>query len=117
MAVDVEDAMHRDPVTCGPDDTVELVATLMHDNEVPASRSWRTAGWSASSPGVTSCGPSSPAATRGRSGPDVRPGPGRPRAVAHDVGLLVERAAPAAVCAVVKADGYGHGAVPWPGPR
>ena len=33
-------------------------------------------------------------------------------AVAHNVGLLVERAAPAAVCAVVKADGYGHGAVP-----
>jgi alanine racemase len=33
-------------------------------------------------------------------------------AVAHNVGLLVERAAPAAVCAVVKADAYGHGAVP-----
>ena len=33
-------------------------------------------------------------------------------AVAHNVGLLVERAAPAEVCAVVKADGYGHGAVP-----
>jgi alanine racemase len=32
-------------------------------------------------------------------------------AVAHNVGLLVERAAPAAVCAVVKADGYGHGAI------
>ena len=33
-------------------------------------------------------------------------------AVAHNVGVLVERAAPAAVCAVVKSDGYGHGAVP-----
>ena len=33
-------------------------------------------------------------------------------AVAHNVGLLVERAAPAEVCAVVKADGYGHGAAP-----
>lgn len=33
-------------------------------------------------------------------------------AVAHNVGLLVQRAAPAEVCAVVKADGYGHGAVP-----
>ena len=33
-------------------------------------------------------------------------------AVAHNVALLVERAAPAEVCAVVKADGYGHGAVP-----
>ena len=32
-------------------------------------------------------------------------------AVAHNVALLVERAAPAEVCAVVKADGYGHGAV------
>ena len=34
VAVDVEDAMSSDPVTCGPDDTVEIVATLMHDNEV-----------------------------------------------------------------------------------
>jgi alanine racemase len=32
-------------------------------------------------------------------------------AVAHNVGLLVERAAPAQLCAVVKAEGYGHGAV------
>ena len=34
VAVDVEDAMSPDPVTCGPDDTVEVVATLMHDNDV-----------------------------------------------------------------------------------
>jgi alanine racemase len=33
-------------------------------------------------------------------------------AVAANVATLVERAAPAEVCAVVKADGYGHGAVP-----
>lgn len=33
-------------------------------------------------------------------------------ALAHNVGRLVERSAPARVCAVVKADGYGHGAVP-----
>src|SRR5690606_17322075 len=32
-------------------------------------------------------------------------------AVAHNVALLVERAAPAQVCAVVKAGGYGHGSV------
>lgn len=32
-------------------------------------------------------------------------------AVERNVELLVRRAAPAAVCAVVKADGYGHGAV------
>lgn len=32
-------------------------------------------------------------------------------AVGHNVALLVERCAPAAVCVVVKADGYGHGAV------
>ena len=32
-------------------------------------------------------------------------------AVRHNVALLVQRCAPAAVCAVVKADGYGHGAV------
>lgn len=32
-------------------------------------------------------------------------------AVASNVAFLVERCAPAAVCAVVKADGYGHGSV------
>jgi len=30
----VEDVMHRDPVTCGPDDTLERAATLMHDHDV-----------------------------------------------------------------------------------
>jgi len=33
-------------------------------------------------------------------------------AVAHNVALLLDRAGGAQVCAVVKADGYGHGAVP-----
>ena len=33
-------------------------------------------------------------------------------AVAHNVALLRATAAPAALCVVVKADGYGHGAVP-----
>lgn len=33
-------------------------------------------------------------------------------AVRHNVAALLEAVAPAAVCAVVKADGYGHGAVP-----
>jgi len=33
-------------------------------------------------------------------------------AVAHNVALLRQAAAPAAVWSVVKADGYGHGAVP-----
>jgi alanine racemase len=33
-------------------------------------------------------------------------------AVRHNVAALVALSAPAAVCAVVKADGYGHGAVP-----
>lgn len=32
-------------------------------------------------------------------------------AIAHNVGVLRERAAPAELCAVVKANGYGHGAV------
>lgn len=32
-------------------------------------------------------------------------------ALAHNVGVLARRAAPAALCAVVKADAYGHGAV------
>ena len=33
-------------------------------------------------------------------------------AVRHNVGVIRELVAPAQVCAVVKADGYGHGAVP-----
>jgi len=33
-------------------------------------------------------------------------------AVRHNASLLLRAAAPAALCAVVKADGYGHGAVP-----
>ena len=33
-------------------------------------------------------------------------------AIAHNVGVIRSRASGAAVCAVVKADGYGHGAVP-----
>jgi alanine racemase len=33
-------------------------------------------------------------------------------AIQHNVSLLVRRVTPAAVCAVVKADGYGHGALP-----
>ena len=33
-------------------------------------------------------------------------------AVAHNAGVLARLAAPADLCAVVKADGYGHGAVP-----
>ena len=38
-------------------------------------------------------------------------------AVRHNVEVLCAVAAPAAVWAVVKADGYGHGACPWPGLR
>ena len=59
---------------------------------------------------------------RGRPTPDPTgsdvPVAGRPAwaevdlgAVAHNVALLVERVAPAQLCAVVKANGYGHGAV------
>lgn len=33
-------------------------------------------------------------------------------AIAHNVSLLADIAAPARVCAIVKADGYGHGSVP-----
>jgi alanine racemase len=33
-------------------------------------------------------------------------------AITRNVRLLLDRAAPAALCAVVKSDGYGHGAVP-----
>lgn len=62
-------------------------------------------------------------AARGRPTPDRDesgvPVPGRPAwaevdlgAVAHNIALLVERVAPAQVCAVVKANGYGHGSVP-----
>jgi CBS domain-containing protein len=34
VAVDVADAMSPDPVTCGPDDTIEVIATLMHEHDV-----------------------------------------------------------------------------------
>lgn len=34
VAVDVADAMSPEPVTCGPDDTIEVVATLMHEHDV-----------------------------------------------------------------------------------
>jgi alanine racemase len=33
-------------------------------------------------------------------------------AIRHNAAVLADRTAPAALCAVVKADGYGHGAVP-----
>lgn len=33
-------------------------------------------------------------------------------AIAHNVAVLTELAAPAQLCVVVKADGYGHGALP-----
>ena len=78
---------------------------------LPACRSSRTGGWSASSPGATSSGRSSPPAEVARAGASHL-GRGRPRRGGPQRGLLVERAAPAEVCAVVKADGYGHGAVP-----
>src|SRR5690606_21983674 len=32
-------------------------------------------------------------------------------AIAHNVSVLAEHVAPAGLCAVVKADGYGHGAI------
>ena len=53
----------------------------------------------------------------------ARPGPTSTSARSpHNAALLAEVAAPAALCAVVKADGYGHGAVPvarppWPAGR
>jgi len=34
VAATVGDAMTEDPVTCGPDDTIETIATLMHDHDV-----------------------------------------------------------------------------------
>jgi CBS domain-containing protein len=34
VAARVEDVMEPDPVTCGPDDTLERVATLMHERDV-----------------------------------------------------------------------------------
>ena len=33
-------------------------------------------------------------------------------AIRHNAAVLADLAAPAALCAVVKADGYGHGDVP-----
>jgi CBS domain-containing protein len=34
VAATVRDVMHTDPVSCGPDDTLERVATLMHEEKV-----------------------------------------------------------------------------------
>ncbi len=72
-----------------------------------------TASSWASWPGATSCGPSF-RATR-----SVSRSPLRPTRAEIDLGAirantatLVEEVAPSAVLAVVKADGYGHGAVP-----
>lgn len=30
----VHEVMTREPITCGPDDTIEIAATLMHDHDV-----------------------------------------------------------------------------------
>ena len=69
----------------------------------------------------TSCAPCpvrcrrcAPDATRGRRDADVpaRVGRGRSRCVRANVRALREFSAPAQLLAVVKADGYGHGAVP-----
>jgi CBS domain-containing protein len=34
VAATVADVMHGDPVSCGPDDTLERVATVMHDERL-----------------------------------------------------------------------------------
>ncbi len=34
VAATVADVMHTDPVTCGPDDTLERIATVMHEEKV-----------------------------------------------------------------------------------
>lgn len=59
-----------------------------------------------------------PSGVRSESGATALPVPLRPvwaeidvGAVRHNASVLAQMAAPAALCAVVKADGYGHGAV------
>ncbi len=34
VAATVADVMHTDPVTCGPDDTLERIATVMHEEKL-----------------------------------------------------------------------------------
>ena len=34
VAATVADVMHEDPVTCGPDDSLERIATLMHEEKL-----------------------------------------------------------------------------------
>ena len=34
VAATVQDVMHADPVSCGPDDTLERVATVMHEERL-----------------------------------------------------------------------------------
>lgn len=34
LGAKVNDVMTREPITCGPNDTIETAATLMHDNDI-----------------------------------------------------------------------------------
>ncbi|HWG73051.1 MAG TPA: alanine racemase [Acidimicrobiales bacterium] len=65
-------------------------------------------------PAGDAAGGSGPGEKFGGGGPGLRPVWAEVDldAIAYNAGLLAKTAGPAALCAVVKADGYGHGAVP-----
>ena len=107
--------MSPDPVTVRPDDTVETAATLMHDHDVS-----RLPVVEDGAPGrhhrpgdIVRAIVAEPPPEGGRPVACAPPGPRSTSAPSPTTWPpLAELAAPAEVCAVVKADGYGHGAVP-----
>ena len=116
----VADVMDADPPTCGPDDTLEQVATVMHERNlsrlpvvdddgalvgIVAARRPRAGHRRADRRGLR------PGDRAGRRGPRST---WRPSATTSS--LLAALAAPAELCAVVKAWGYGHGPVAVAGP-
>ena len=107
--------MTPDPVTCGPDDTVEDVATLMHDHDisrVPVVDDGRLVGIVARGDILRAIISARPRGADGRGRCDP-PGPRSTSAQWPTTSrVLVDQRRPAEVWAVVKADGYGHGAVP-----
>ena len=108
--------MTSHPATIGPDDTIERAATVMHDKEVsrlPVVEGDRLVGIISRGDIVRSL--VDPAGRRRLRRADLAMRPAWAEvdlgAIAANIKTLGRHVAPAQVCAVVKADGYGHGAV------
>ena len=108
----VGEVMEDDPVTIDADAVVEDAATVMHDSDISRLASGRCR----STPRRRHRSWRHPAVHGGRARRELTSL--RPTvadidlgAIRHNVTLLRRIASPAALCAVVKADGYGHGAI------